>query len=104
MVELRKPAQTAGDEGLWIMDSLLEWPAWWSWELELTSHLLKRMIDRQFNEIDLRTMLTEAVGYSPELDGRFSVHTRHEDQLWEVIVEPDYDDHVLLVVTTYPRH
>ena len=34
-----------------------EWPTWWEWELELTSHLLKRMLDRSFNEIALRQML-----------------------------------------------
>jgi hypothetical protein len=30
------------------------WPEWWEWELELTAHLEKRMLDRDFNEIDLR--------------------------------------------------
>jgi len=29
-------------------------------ELEFTPHLLKRMEDRQFNEVDLRTMLEHA--------------------------------------------
>ncbi len=36
------------------------WPEWWDWELELSPHLLKRMEDRQFNEVDLRTMLHRA--------------------------------------------
>jgi hypothetical protein len=37
-----------------------EWPSWWSWELELSPHLLKRMVDRQFSEVDLRRMLEHA--------------------------------------------
>jgi hypothetical protein len=30
------------------------WPEWWDWELELTPHLLKRLVDRGFTEVDLR--------------------------------------------------
>jgi hypothetical protein len=40
-----------------------EWPGWWDWELELSPHLLKRMTDRRFTEIDLRRMLERASGY-----------------------------------------
>lgn len=29
-------------------------PDWWDWQLDLTPHLLKRMDDRDFNELDLR--------------------------------------------------
>lgn len=39
-----------------------EWPSWWDWELEFSPHLLKRMIDRQFSEVDLRRMLEHATG------------------------------------------
>jgi hypothetical protein len=28
------------------------------WELELSAHLLKRMEDRAFNEVDVRAMIT----------------------------------------------
>ena len=41
---------------------MVESPDWWSWELELSAHLLKRMMDRQFNEADLRLMLDDASG------------------------------------------
>lgn len=34
-----------------------DWPASWEWELELTANWEKRMLDRDFNEIDLRAML-----------------------------------------------
>jgi hypothetical protein len=48
------------------------WPAWWEWELELSPHLLKRMIDRDFTELDLRKMLEKARGYRPDIiDGRW---------------------------------
>ena len=29
------------------------WPPWWKWELELSFHILKRMVDREFTEVDL---------------------------------------------------
>ena len=38
----------------------MEWPDWWEWELELSPHLEKRMVDRDFTELDLRTMLENA--------------------------------------------
>ena len=38
-------------------------PTWWDWELELSFHLEKRMLQRDFTEIDLRTMLDRATGY-----------------------------------------
>lgn len=38
-----------------------EWPAWWDWELELRSHILKRMVDRDFSEFDLRNMMSIAM-------------------------------------------
>ena len=86
-----------------IMDSLLEWPEWWDWELELTPHLAKRMADRQFNEVELRTMLADANDYTMQPPDRFVVLTRREDREWEVVVEPDPTDRVLLVITAYPR-
>src|SRR5438105_4588007 len=27
------------------------WPSWWDWDLELSPHLLKRMIERDFDEL-----------------------------------------------------
>ncbi len=81
----------------------MNWPDWWSWELELTPHLLKRMVDRQFSEADLRLMLENATGYRQNHEeGRFVVETRHEGRSWAVIVEPSPEDEVLIVVTAYP--
>lgn len=65
----------------------MEWPEWWDWELELTSHLRKRMQDRDFTEIDLRAMLESAHGYRPgALEGRWIVETRYRGREWRVIV------------------
>ena len=44
------------------------WPEWWDWELELSPHLLKRMLDRGFTESDLRRML-EQLDETAYLDG-----------------------------------
>ncbi len=47
-------------------------------ELELSAHLLKRMEDRQLNEVDLRRMLERASGHRADiLEGRFVVEGRH---------------------------
>jgi hypothetical protein len=40
-----------------------KWPDWWEWEPELSPHLLKRMADRRFTEVDLREMLEKAEGW-----------------------------------------
>jgi len=78
-------------------------PEWWEWELEFTSHLLKRMLDRMFTEIELRTMLDQAASWQPDVEpGRWAVATRYRRRSWEVIVEPDSESKVLVVVTAYP--
>ena len=60
-----------------------EWPDWWVWELELSSHLLKRMTDRRFTEIDLRRMLERASGYREDVvEGRWVIETRHRGRPW----------------------
>jgi hypothetical protein len=77
-------------------------PEWWEWELELTPHLEKRMEDRRFTEVDLRLMLERAGGFRPDVvEGRFVIETRFRGQAWEVVVEPDDLEHLLVVVTAY---
>lgn len=79
------------------------WPIWWDWELELSPHLLKRMADRRFTEVDLRHMLERATNFRRDLiEGRWIIETRHRLRRWEVIVEPDFDAELLVVVTAYP--
>ena len=80
----------------------VDWPAWWDWEIELPSHLLKRMVDRRFSEADLRSMMERAVKLRQDVEpGRWVVETTHESASWEVIVEPDMGDRLLVVVTAY---
>jgi hypothetical protein len=43
------------------------WPEWWDWELEFSPHLLKRMEDRRFTEIDVRRMLQRASGHHEDV-------------------------------------
>lgn len=79
------------------------WPDWWEWELEFTPHLEKRMTERNFNEIDLRTMLEKAKEYGPDVvEGRWVITTKLRKWRWEVIVEPDMQARLLVVVTAYP--
>ena len=47
-------------------------------------------------------MLYGALGYHPDvIAGRFVVETRHAGRSWEVIVEPDDDESLLVVITAY---
>ena len=79
------------------------WPEWWIWELEFTPHLDKRMSDRDFTEIDIRIMFDNASGYiQDKVEGRWIIRTRHKGKRWEIIVEPDFKDKLLVIVTAYP--
>ena len=69
----------------------------------MSAHLLKRMEDRAFNEVELRRMLEHARGHRADiLEGRFVIDARHAGQPWEVIVEPDEVRSLLVVITAYP--
>jgi hypothetical protein len=78
------------------------WPEWWEWDLELSSHLFRRMADRDFNEVDVRRMYGAATAVRPDIvPGRWIVSTRHRRAGWEVVVEPDPTMQVVVVVTAY---
>jgi hypothetical protein len=63
---------------------------------------IKRMDDRRFTEIDLRRMLQRATGHRRDVvNGRWVIETRHRERAWEVIVEPDRDRELLVVVAAY---
>ncbi|MBV8234396.1 MAG: hypothetical protein JO075_01730 [Acidimicrobiia bacterium] len=81
----------------------MDGPDWWSWDLEPKPHLFQKMLDRRFNEVDLRLMLEAAVGLRDGREGgRFVIKTTHDGRPWEVVVEPSSAEQVLIVVTTYP--
>ena len=80
-----------------------DWPDWWDWDLEFSSHLLKRMVDRGFLETDLREMMERASGFREDFEsGRWIVDTTHDSTAWQVIVEPDDHDKLLVVITAFP--
>jgi hypothetical protein len=61
------------------------------------------MDDRRFTELDLLRMLERATGYHRDIvEGRWVIETRHRRGPWEVIVEPDRERQLLVVVTAYP--
>lgn len=60
------------------------------------------MEQRAVTEIDVRSMLERAAHLEPSVvEGRFMVYTRHTRHPWIVIVEPDHDSTLLIVVTMY---
>lgn len=77
-------------------------PEWWDWPLSFTAHAELRMEQRGVREIDVRAMLERATRYEPSVvEGRFMIHALHERRPWIVIVEPDIDARLLVVVTPY---
>jgi hypothetical protein len=86
-----------------MVSGSVQWPSWWLWELDTSSpHLAKRMRDRQFNEVDLREMLQAADTYYADHEpGRWAVQSRWRGADWEIIIEPLFEVHRLLVITAY---
>ena len=82
--------------------NMVDWPEWWDWDLELSPHLLKRMIDRGFNEADLRLCLSEQWLSWNHLKTDVGDRHSHTGRAWEVIGEPWSDETVLVVITAYP--
>ena len=81
---------------------MARWPEWWEWELEITPHLERRMLDRRFDELELRAMLQRATGcHAVEETGRFAIVTMRTRRAWRIIVEPDAAEQVLVVITAY---
>jgi hypothetical protein len=61
------------------------------------------MEERGITEVALRSMLEQATGYERDLiQDRWVIQTRHGTRRWEVIVEPDPLEEVLVVITAYP--
>ncbi|MBT3223858.1 MAG: DUF4258 domain-containing protein [Proteobacteria bacterium] len=80
----------------------MTWPDWWDWELELTSHLEKRIAQRGLSELELRAMLEKATSLEKDVvPGRWLVTGKRHHERWEVVVEPDEIDCIVVVVTAY---
>ena len=77
-------------------------PEWWNWDLSFTSHAELRMEQRGVTEVELPAMLEKATAFEHNVvEGRFMIHVRHLQHPWCVIVEPDADATLLVVVTVY---
>jgi hypothetical protein len=79
------------------------WPEWWEWELELSPHLPETDGGSPVYGVDLRSMLEHARSLARDVvPGRWVVQARHRRRAWEVIVEPDPDLELVVVITAYP--
>jgi hypothetical protein len=77
-------------------------PDWWSWEIELSDHLVLRMAQRDFNEADLRTMLEDANSVTPDaIPGRWFISTTFRGSPWAVILEPDLAERIIVAITAF---
>ena len=77
-------------------------PEWWSWDLSFTGHAELRIEQRGVTEVEVRAMLERATRFEASVvQGRFMIHTRRGQGPWVVIVEPDAEARVLVVVTVY---
>ena len=48
-------------------------------------------------------MLERAAGHHADVvEGRWVIQTRHHGKAWEIILEPDPERRLLVVVTAYP--
>ena len=53
-------------------------------------------------EVDVRAMLERATEFEPSVvEGRFMIHVTNNTRPWIVIVEPDADASLIVVVTAY---
>lgn len=60
------------------------------------------MVQRNFNEIELREMLSRTEMYEKDIDeNRFKINASFRNRRWEIIVEPDFDEKILVIITAY---
>jgi len=78
-------------------------PEWLDWELELTGHIVARTVDRGSTEVELRAMIDDQRGWCKSHEpGRWILAAMLDGRRWEILVEPDFDDRVLVAVTACP--
>ena len=78
-------------------------PPWLEWEVVLSLHAEKRMLQRDFTEIDIRTMLMSISSLRPDvLPGRWLARASWKRRRWDIVLEPDQARSLLVVVTAFP--
>ncbi len=80
----------------------MDWPEWWEWDLDFSSHADKRMSDRVLSEPELRAMLGDATRIVEQRHGTYIVEAFNDGRRWEIIVAPDNEKRVIVVVSAYP--
>lgn len=71
-------------------------------DLSFTGHAELRMEQRGVTEVEVRAMLERATAFEASVvAGRFKIQTRRGQSSWIVIVEPDAEASLLVVVTVY---
>ena len=61
------------------------------------------MVERGFSEVDLRFKMDRARAFRDAgVPERWIEETIHDSAPWEIIVEPDLTDRLLVVITAYP--
>jgi hypothetical protein len=85
-------------------DPRIDAPEWWEWPLTFTPHVESRMEERGFSEVELRTMIAKVSRVTAARHpGRFVAMTQHAGEPWAVVLEPEWDDQLLFVVTGFRR-
>jgi hypothetical protein len=78
-------------------------PEWWEWEIELTAHSEERLVERGLTEVELRTMLSKepwSIDPDPE-PGRYRVLTSHRRLSWIIVVEPELESEILVIISVF---
>jgi len=52
--------------------------------------------------VELRAILADATDFTEQTHGTFIVVSNHENQRWEVVVVPDFEKKMIVVVSAYP--
>ncbi len=61
------------------------------------------MDQRGVTEVEVRAMLEDAARAVPDREpGRWAVHTTHDGAPWKIILEPQQEERVTLVITLFP--
>ena len=80
----------------------MEWPEWWTWELEIGSHMEKRMKDRYLEVTFRKGKPVAAYLYLPREAGATSSRTRHMAP--GVLVDFNADGRAIGLEITAPTH
>lgn len=72
------------------------------WTLAISRHGSKRMALRGLGEVELRLMLDSVrLLRSDVVEGRWVAAMKHQGRRWEIVLEPDGERRLLIVVTAY---